>query len=104
MRNIEENESLEDNKKIKNDKIVNFNNDNSNKQFIAIKVGLKNIGKTCYMNSTIQCLSNSAKLTYNFLPKFKYDKNDNNKKISNEFYKVLKSLWNPSNDNKPYSP
>ena len=56
------------------------------------------------MNSTIQCLSNSAKLTYNFLPKFKYDKNDNNKKISNEFYKVLKSLWNPSNDNKPYSP
>ena len=67
-----------------------------------IKIGLNNIGATCYMNSTIQCLSNTKELTYYFLNKF--NPKDKNKIISNEFYEVLKCLWNQEKNNKPYSP
>jgi len=38
----------------------------------TILIGLANIGATCYMNSTLQCLSNTDKLTNYFLKKFKY--------------------------------
>ena len=37
----------------------------------------------CYMNSTIQCLSNTKELTYYFLNKLNPE--DKNKIISNEF-------------------
>ena len=36
-----------------------------------ILVGLNNIGATCYMNATLQCLSNTKKLTEYFLKEFK---------------------------------
>ena len=67
-----------------------------------ILVGLNNIGATCYMNATLQCLSNTKKLTEYFLKEFK---NDNlNKIMTNEYYKVIKNLWNRDNNNKSYSP
>ena len=67
-----------------------------------ILVGLNNIGATCYMNATLQCLSNTKKLTEYFLKEFK---NDNlNKIMTNEYYKVIKNLWNRENNNKSYSP
>ena len=69
-----------------------------------ILVGLNDIGGTYYMNATIQCLSNTDELTEFFLNKFKYEPNDNNKIISNEYYKVIKNLWNRDNDNKSFSP
>jgi len=57
------------------------------------------------MNSTLQYLSNTKKLTEYFLTKFQFNKNDKSKKISNEFYILLKALWNIKNTkNKPYSP
>ena len=56
-------------------------------------IGLENIGATCYMNSTLQCLSNTDKLTTYFLEKFTYKKDDVSKKISNNFYIVLHNLW-----------
>ena len=62
-----------------------------------ILVGLNNIGATCYMNATLQCLSNTKKLTEYFLKEFK---NDNlNKIMTNEYYKVIKNY-----NNKSYSP
>ena len=67
-----------------------------------ILVGLNNIGATCYMNATLQCLSNTKKLTEYFLKDFKND--DINKKMSNEYYKVVKNLWNRDNHNKSISP
>ena len=56
-------------------------------------IGLQNVGATCYMNATLQCLSNTDKLTTYFLQKFKYNKYDISKKISNNFYIVLHNLW-----------
>ena len=66
-----------------------------------ILIGLNNIGATCYMNASLQCLSNTRELTEHFLTTYK---KASNKLMSNEYYKVLKNLWNRENNNKPYSP
>ena len=42
------------------------------------------------MNATLQCLSNSKKLTEYFLNTCKAGPN---KIMSNEYYKVIKNLW-----------
>ena len=71
------------------------------------KIGLNNIGATCYMNATIQCLSHTVKLTNYFLnPKHKNFINSNEKQFSKEFYEVLKRLWikQYNNNNSNYSP
>ena len=65
-----------------------------NKEIKTILRGLGNIGATCYMNATLQCLSNTEKLTNYFLQEFFYIKEDTTKKISNEYYKLLDNLWN----------
>jgi ubiquitin C-terminal hydrolase len=71
----------------------------------VILIGLENIGATCYMNATIQCLSNTKELSRYFLTKFQYIQYDNDRIISNEYYKLLKHLWDEKNiRNKPYAP
>ena len=69
-----------------------------------ILIGLNNIGATCYMNATLQCLSNTDILTNYFLNEYNYDPNNNKKIISNAYYNVIKDLWNRENNNKPISP
>ena len=72
-----------------------------NQQNVPIIIGLNNIGATCYMNSTLQCLSNTKKLTEYFLTKYK----QNPKRImANVYHKLLLNLWNREKNNKPYSP
>ena len=66
-----------------------------------ILIGLNNIGATCYMNASLQCLSNTKKLTEYFLYKYKTDKN---KIMTYEYYKLLRELWKKDNNNKSYSP
>ena len=63
--------------------------------------GLNNIGATCYMNASLQCFSNSKKLTEYFL---KHYQKAPNKIMANEYYEVLKNLWNKDDNEKAYSP
>lgn len=58
--------------------------------------GLSNIGNTCYLNSAIQCLSNTLSLTEYFLSnKFLEDLNNNKKEhfMSNEYHRLLSTMW-----------
>ena len=71
---------------------------------IPITIGLENIGATCYMNATLQSLSNTPQLKNYFLIKYKFNLNDKSKIISNEFYIVLKNLWEIKNNQKSYAP
>jgi ubiquitin carboxyl-terminal hydrolase 4/11/15 len=66
-----------------------------------ILIGLNNIGATCYMNSTLQCLSNTKELTNYFLTK--YTEKQNNI-MTNEYHKLIVNLWNKENNNSSYSP
>ena len=100
---LEENE--QENINIKNEfnnLLIKYNELKKEKE--PILVGLNNIGATCYMNATLQCLSNTYELTNYFLKNFNYNENDNNKIMSNEYYKLIKNLWNRKNNNKSFSP
>ena len=65
--------------------------------------GSCNLGNTCYMNSSIACLSHCIELTTFFLTK-KYEKNinKNNKnglggQLANVWYDLLDEYWNSKN-------
>ena len=81
----------------------NVNDEGNNNNLIEgpILRGLDNVGATCYMNATLQCLSNTKNLTEYFLNK--YEKGQN-KIMANEYYEVLKNLWDASSNSNAYSP
>ena len=66
--------------------------------------GSVNLGNTCYMNSSIACLSNCTELTTFFLSKeFKKHKSTSNKnglngKLADEWYSLLKDYWKTDKD------
>jgi ubiquitin C-terminal hydrolase len=68
--------------------------------------GLANIGATCYMNATLQCLAHIQKLTYHFLnsdTKKKLYLNKVKYRLSLAYVTVLENLWQ-NNKEKYYSP
>ena len=62
--------------------------------------GSHNLGNTCFMNSSIACISNCSELTYYFLSKkFKNDINRSNRdgakgKLAEAWYELLNYYWN----------
>ena len=71
------------------------------------KIGLDNIGATCYMNATLQCLSHTILLANYFLsPKHQEFISSPEKIFSKSFLEVIKKLWikEYNNNKKSYSP
>ena len=71
------------------------------------KIGLNNIGATCYMNATLQCLSHTKDLTNYFLSSKGQKKiNARNDRLSKSYLEVIKKLWlkQYNNNKNNYSP
>ena len=99
---------IKDKEKMLEEKLIQFEKNKEKiideeiqKRKETILIGLNNIGATCYMNATLQCLSNTKQLTDYFLNTYK----PNPKNVmANEYYKVLQNIWNFKNNKISYSP
>uniref|UniRef100_A0A0E0AFZ4 USP domain-containing protein n=1 Tax=Oryza glumipatula TaxID=40148 RepID=A0A0E0AFZ4_9ORYZ len=70
-------------------------------------IGLENLGNTCFMNSSIQCLAHTSKLVDYFLGDYDRDINRTNPlglngELALAFGELLRRLWNT--ERKPVSP
>ena len=75
-------------------------------------IGLNNIGATCFMNSTLQCLSQTEALTNYFLKESNLKRiirnnialeNNNDPQLSPEYLELIQKLWSKFT-NQSYSP
>ena len=100
--------------KIKNEelkkKIIEL--ESISKKNVPTLIGLNNIGATCFMNATLQCLSQTEALTEYFLNTRNKDKiinnnialkNRNDNQLSPVYLELINKLWDP-NGPKSYSP
>ena len=70
-------------------------------------LGLENIGATCYMNATIQCLCHVPNVKNYFQDKqlVYNDTNNKNCRLTKEFNKLVNNLWKePAGNKKCYKP
>jgi len=134
---IEQNESIKENNKLKkenNDLRIQFEELQKKYEDLKIKdeklknriksnniillyssptlIGLNNIGATCFMNSTLQCLSQTKELTSYFLNEKNKKRiinnniannNKNDYQLSPVYYELLEKLWEIDRE-KSFSP
>ena len=103
-----------------NNQINNNNNSNdaNNKDIIKLEyqlppnIGLNNVGATCFMNSTLQCLSHTKRLTNYFLNSLNQErilknniaiKNPGALQLTPLYLELISKLWN-KDGSKTYSP
>jgi len=76
-------------------------------------IGLQNVGATCFMNSVLQCLSQTEKLTIYFLEQNHRERiiNNNisllysdNSQLAPRYLELLENLWKKSSAKKYYAP
>ena len=76
-------------------------------------IGLNNIGATCFMNSTLQCLSQTASLTNYFLKDSKkkriienniWKQNKNLPQLTPIYLELIKKLWDKNKKGSSFSP
>ena len=76
-------------------------------------IGLNNIGATCFMNATLECLSQTEGLTNYFLKEKNKDKilknnivisNKNDNQLSPVYLDLIKHLWKKNSREKSFSP
>uniref|UniRef100_A0AAV2LYU9 Ubiquitin carboxyl-terminal hydrolase n=1 Tax=Knipowitschia caucasica TaxID=637954 RepID=A0AAV2LYU9_KNICA len=70
------------------------------------RVGLRNIGNTCFLNAIVQCLSHTHGLRdYCLLTSYRHEKfNKEDAKLLEAFTKVLSSLWDVNGDDRAVNP
>ena len=120
INNISNINNININNNVNNNNVIRRSNSlpNQNKKPLELYlqpplIGLNNIGATCFMNSTLQCLSQTADLTNYFLS----EKNENyiynistelaSKNelcLSKVYLQLIKKLWNKNEQGLPYSP
>ena len=90
-------------------KIIGMLTNNRSKKNITLRepnhcLGLENIGATCYMNATIQCLCHISNFKKYFQNKHSVynDTKNKNCRLTKEFYKLINSLWKDSYKGKNY--
>ena len=70
-------------------------------------LGLENIGATCYMNATLQCLCHVSLLKDYFLDndqKYKQDTLSKSASLTKSFVEVLTQIWKNQNNEVSYAP
>ena len=88
-----------------------INNNNINIPQVSLNryqptIGLTNLGATCYINATLQCLAHCIEISEEILSWYLYsqDKNKESKNISFSYAKVLYNLFFPKQGETYYSP
>ena len=90
-------------KSTNNDKTIKTQDDIRTTFIYPTLIGLQNIGATCYMNATLQCLCHIDKFVnffkYNKQANFIYNNKDENK-LSYSFKILIEQLWPDGQNNK----
>jgi ubiquitin C-terminal hydrolase len=77
-------------KKKMNEKRIYENQIQHKMCYYNTKIGLENLGNTCYLNTSLQCLIHSKKFVTEFMRYFESPSNTST--ISNELYKILTEI------------
>ncbi|CAG2115958.1 unnamed protein product [Medioppia subpectinata] len=76
--------------------VVTDSNDNEGEDS---RVGLDNLGNTCYLNAVVQCLANTDSLRHYFTSyDFEDDLNRSKGLIAYPLARLIRQLWTPSSD------